>query len=130
GTGISGTASSDGIPATQAVLAPGAIAFAGNTLYVLDGNSSSVRAVTPPVPPALPQPPSISSVTDAVEYQPNFSPGDVVALFGNYLAPPAPIPGSIAGNLVTNTLAGVHVSFNGIPAPLLYLSAAQINAVI
>jgi uncharacterized protein (TIGR03437 family) len=131
GTGSYGSVSNDGVPATQAVLAPGAIAFAGNTLYILDGHAPSVRAVTPPVPPALPQPPSITSVTDAVEYQTNFSPGDVVALFGNYLAPPAPLPGQIAANgIVTSTLEGDQVSFNGIPGPLLYLSAAQINAVV
>jgi uncharacterized protein (TIGR03437 family) len=31
---------------------------------------------------------------------------------------------------VTTTLAGVQVLFNGVPAPLLYVSAGQINAIV
>ena len=133
GTGVAGIGS-DGIPATQSPLTPGAITIAGGSLYLVDALSAStsrIRAVTPPVPPALPQPPAITRILDAVNYQFDFSPGAIVTLYGNYLGPQAPLTGQIGTNgLLTSSLAGDQVTFNNIPAPLLYVSAGQINAVM
>jgi len=58
---------------------------------------------------------------------PPISPGEIVALFGSNLG-----PASGASNTQTfgTSLAGVQVLFGTTPAPLIYVSAQQINAVV
>jgi uncharacterized protein (TIGR03437 family) len=79
----------------------------------------------------LPQPPSISQVVDGVDFRSYISPGAVVTLFGNYFGPQPPLSGQTGTNgLITNSLGGDQVTFNGVPSPLLYVSAGQINAIV
>jgi uncharacterized protein (TIGR03437 family) len=59
------------------------------------------------------------------------SPGEIVSLFGSGLGPPTPASLVMTNpRLVANSLEGVHVFFDGVPAPLLYASADQVNAVV
>jgi len=53
------------------------------------------------------------------------TPGSLVAIFGTELAAGLAQAGTIP---LSNTLAGVSVSFNNIPAPILFVSQGQINA--
>jgi uncharacterized protein (TIGR03437 family) len=60
------------------------------------------------------------------------SPGEIVTFWGANLGP---TPGvrfqlSTDGKSIPNTLAGVTVLFDGTPATLLYVSAAQVNAIV
>jgi uncharacterized protein (TIGR03437 family) len=59
------------------------------------------------------------------------APGEVVAIFGQGLGPAAGAFATldVQGNLPTN-IAGASVTFNGTPAPLLYVSAHQVNAIV
>jgi uncharacterized protein (TIGR03437 family) len=59
------------------------------------------------------------------------APGEIVSVFGSAIGPATPqgLQFTSAG-AVSTSLAGVSVSFDGIPAPLLYVSATQINAVV
>jgi uncharacterized protein (TIGR03437 family) len=59
------------------------------------------------------------------------SPGEIVSLFGSAIGPATPA-GLVLTNprLVANSLAGVQVFFDGVPAPLLYASAGQVNVVV
>lgn len=56
------------------------------------------------------------------------APGQLITLYGNGLGPTEPIVGmeNCAASLPT-LLGGVSVTFNGTPAPLLYVSPSQIN---
>jgi len=59
------------------------------------------------------------------------APGEIVSLFGSALGPPSPAFLTLTNpRLVANSLAGVRVYFNGLPAPLLYASAGQVNVVV
>jgi uncharacterized protein (TIGR03437 family) len=58
------------------------------------------------------------------------APGEIVSLFGNGLGPAAPVSAQFANNRLPFNLAGSQVTFNGIPAPLLYASDSQINAIV
>jgi len=59
------------------------------------------------------------------------APGEIVSLFGTAIGPPAPASLALTNpRLVSNSLAGVHVLFDGVPAPVLYASAGQVNVVI
>ncbi|MBS1859396.1 MAG: hypothetical protein JST11_28740 [Acidobacteria bacterium] len=76
--------------------------------------------------------PSVAGVTNAASYAADaVSPGELVSLFGIRLGPAAPAGLTLdAKGMVATSLAGVRVSFDGIPAPLTYVSDSQINAVV
>jgi uncharacterized protein (TIGR03437 family) len=59
------------------------------------------------------------------------APGEVISLYGSGLGPSTGVVAQFdaSGNLPTS-LAGVQLTFDGSPAPLLYVGAAQINAVV
>jgi uncharacterized protein (TIGR03437 family) len=59
------------------------------------------------------------------------SPGELVAIFGKNLGPTQLINSRVdSNNNVGATLAGTQVLFSGIHAPLLYVSANQVGAVV
>jgi uncharacterized protein (TIGR03437 family) len=56
------------------------------------------------------------------------APGQLIALFGNGLGPAQPLSASISGpDPVVRSLGGVTVTFDGVAAPLVYVSDGQIN---
>jgi uncharacterized protein (TIGR03437 family) len=77
-------------------------------------------------------PPAITSVSNAASYsQEAVSPGELVAIFGSYpgLVTAAGIQLDASG-LVATSLAGVRVLFDGVPGPMAYANADQVNAVV
>jgi uncharacterized protein (TIGR03437 family) len=59
------------------------------------------------------------------------APGEIVSLFGSAIGPPAPAYLTLTNpRLVSNSLEGVQVLFDGVPAPLLYASSGQVNVVV
>jgi uncharacterized protein (TIGR03437 family) len=57
--------------------------------------------------------------------------GEIVSLFGSGLGPPTPVSLALTNpRLVANSLEGVQVFFDGVPAPLLYASSQQVNVVV
>jgi uncharacterized protein (TIGR03437 family) len=58
------------------------------------------------------------------------APGELVSIWGQGLGPGAPASGVVVNGVVTNNLAGVQVSFDDTPAPLLYISGQQIEACV
>jgi uncharacterized protein (TIGR03437 family) len=74
--------------------------------------------------------PLLLAVVDAASYQTDpLSPGGIVTIFGMNLGP-AQGAGATDNNSVPVTLAGSKVLVGGTAAPLLYVQANQINAVI
>ena len=60
------------------------------------------------------------------------APGEIVTISGNGLGPAAGVSFSIdAGTgMIDSTLAGTTITIGGIPAPILYASSTQINAIV
>jgi uncharacterized protein (TIGR03437 family) len=58
------------------------------------------------------------------------SPGEVVVLGGSNLGPVQGVKYTVTGGFLPTTLGGVQVLFGNVAAPLLYVSAAQVNAVV
>ncbi len=59
------------------------------------------------------------------------APGEIVSIFGSAIGPPTPAGLALTNpRLVSNSLQGVVVYFDGVPAPLLYVSSGQVNAVL
>ncbi len=80
-------------------------------------------------------PPAVMAITNAASLQSGpISPGEIVSLFGTNIGPASPAGGilfSLTPNgTVPTSLGGVSVTFNGVAAPLLFVSALQINAIV
>lgn len=77
--------------------------------------------------------PSISAagVVNGATFQSGpVAPGELVLIFGGAIGPPTPAYLTLTNpRLVANSLEGVQVFFDGVPAPLLYASSGQVNAV-
>ena len=76
--------------------------------------------------------PVINSVTDAAGYSSEVvSPGELVAIFGSNLGPTTPAGAQLdASGNVTTSLANTQVLFDGVPAPMVWAGAGQVNAVV
>jgi len=68
---------------------------------------------------------SAGGVVNAASFDAPVSPGSLVSIFGSNLAPQVAAASTIPLPL---SLGGVTVAFNGVAAPLLYVSSGQINA--
>jgi uncharacterized protein (TIGR03437 family) len=76
--------------------------------------------------------PVITGLVNAASYaNGNVAPGEIVDIFGQNLGPQTLTPGTwdSNGNLAAG-LAGIEVTFNGVPAPLLYTSANVMAAIV
>lgn len=79
-----------------------------------------------------PGPPTVTSVVSGASYQSGaVSPGEIISIFGTNIGPSAPAGLTLtANNMVETTLSNTTVTFNGVPAPLIYVSLNQINAIV
>jgi uncharacterized protein (TIGR03437 family) len=126
GTGTDGYSGDDG-PSTQAMLSfPWGLTLdPSGTLYIADRVNNRIRAISGQLKssPALPYNSVLNGATFA-SYGP-IAPGEIVSVFGSdFSLGPAP---ALAAPLPTS-LSGTSVTFNGIAAPLFYVSPNQINA--
>ncbi len=71
----------------------------------------------------------VACVTDAADIERigEVTPGQLLSLFGRDLAEEALIGRPFAAGLLPTALGGFSAMFNGIPAPLLYVSEQQVN---
>jgi uncharacterized protein (TIGR03437 family) len=76
--------------------------------------------------------PSLMAVVNAASFQLGpVAPGEVVTLAGAGIGPATPAGAALDSNgNVATSLGGVQVKFNDTPAPLIYVSQSQINAVV
>jgi uncharacterized protein (TIGR03437 family) len=75
---------------------------------------------------------SVAGVVNGATFESGpVAPGEIVSLFGSAIGPPTPAFITLTNpRLVANSIAGVQVYFDGVPAPLLYASSGQVNAVV
>jgi uncharacterized protein (TIGR03437 family) len=74
--------------------------------------------------------PAIQSVVNSASLQPLLSPGAMVSIFGSHLTGPALSTNYDLTASYPTSVAGTSVTFNGVAAPLLYISPGQINAIV
>jgi uncharacterized protein (TIGR03437 family) len=82
--------------------------------------------------PDAPSLPSVTGIVNAASYtSSSIAPGEVVAIFGQHLGPSSVATNSFSDSATTNAqLAGTEVTFNGIPAPLVYTSTGAVAAIV
>jgi uncharacterized protein (TIGR03437 family) len=74
---------------------------------------------------------ALSAVLDAASYLTGkVSPGEILTIFGNQIGPASPVTAQpdLYGKF-PSTLGGAAVSFDGLPAPMIYASSSQLIAV-
>src|SRR5258708_6936960 len=88
-------------------------------------NCAPVTLRTPAEPP-----PNIQSVVNSASLQPVLSPGALVSIFGSHLTGPTLSTTFDDTGSYPPSVAQTSVTFNGVAAPLLYVSPTQINAIV
>lgn len=74
--------------------------------------------------------PVVNAVVSAANYVGNgVSAGEIVVLYGSNLGPANLVSFTVLNNTVATTLGGTRVLFDGVPAPVIYVSANQVAAV-
>ena len=117
-------------PSVVAQLQPGGIYSLAVGFTTVDQTPASaiggiVNLIVPKEPP-----PSISSVVNAASMQPILSPGTLVSILGSHLTGPTLSTNFDDKAMYPTSVASTSVTFNGIAAPLLYVSPGQINAIV
>lgn len=99
----------------------------GGTIHTagLDGLAS---AFTPSGTPS----PAVYGIANAAagDLTGRVVPGEVISIYGPHIGPATPVAFTVVNGFVPTTLGGVQVMIGGHPAPLLYVSDWQINAVV
>lgn len=120
----------DGGPAANALLdAPGGLQLdSSGNIYFADTNNNRVRRLVPQaeVPPAPLR--QISVLNAASLREGPVAPGEILTIFGAGIGPEQGVTGAFdsTGQLATQA-AGVEVRFDGVPAPVFYAQATQVN---
>jgi uncharacterized protein (TIGR03437 family) len=84
--------------------------------------SLAVGSVTKPV---------LNAVANAANYLTGaVAPGENVVLFGSGMGPDILKKGTVTAGVVDTTVSGTRILFDGIPAPLIYVSALQSSAMV
>lgn len=86
--------------------------------------------ITAPAPPGGTQP-VILGIVNAASGLMTYAPGTTVAIFGTNLGPAQAVTLAMSPDgSVSDSLGGTRVLFNGMPAPLLFVSQQQINSIV
>jgi uncharacterized protein (TIGR03437 family) len=95
-------------------------------------HGSDTRTFIVTVDPTPASAPHVGCLAHAADLLPTpIAPGEIVSLFGSGLGPADPAQFRLdPQGRVPTSLAGVRVLFDGIAAPLLYVSSGQINAIV
>ncbi|HZT37145.1 MAG TPA: IPT/TIG domain-containing protein [Bryobacteraceae bacterium] len=131
---LSATPASGATPGTVTVSVSPASLAAGtyNGTVIITATGASGSPISIPVTLTVQSGPAVTSVVNAASFQSGaVSPGEIITIRGTQMGPATGLNFTInsAGRIDT-TLGGVQVLFDNTPAPLLYVSAAQINAIV
>jgi len=125
GNGIQGF-SGDGGPAASASLnhAFGVTVDGSGNLFVVDTGNGRIREVS--ASSKMTGAVNVTAVGNGASFTQSFAPGMLMSVFGTGLSTGSPQT-VVTASLPVTSLSGTSVSINGILAPLLYISATQIN---
>jgi len=129
GNGTQGYSGDGGLATNAQLNAPMGLAVdSKGVLYVADSGNGSIRTLQ-----ASGFASSIAAVVSAAGNQTGaVAPGEMLVLYGSGLGPSgAAVSGAYNTNgILSNSVAGTKVYFNGVPGPILYTSANQVSAIV
>lgn len=124
----------DGGPASEAHFGDIAgLAFdAAGNLYVADPDNGRVRRVNRAIDCLAVAAPLIAygGFRNGASYTGGTAPGTIFTVFGRDLGPAELTLAQLAGDRFPTELAGVTVTIDGIPAPLIFVSARQLSGIV
>ncbi|MBV9507341.1 MAG: SMP-30/gluconolactonase/LRE family protein [Acidobacteriia bacterium] len=128
--GVIQTIAGDG--SSTSIRAPRGLTLDGSgNLYFADQSNNLVRKLVPQSAPAAPPPaqPIPLSVENAASLLTGpVAPGELISIMGTGLGPQVGVTGAAGSNgLISSTVSGTQVQFDGNPAPILYTQANQVN---
>jgi uncharacterized protein (TIGR03437 family) len=123
---LSGSAGS--ARATLVVKGSQLVGGSSNITASYSGIASKVNVTLSSSGSATPPTPAVTGLSDAAQFQPAFSPGGIMTIFGTQLSSQS--PQSAANVPLPISMGGVVVLVNGVPAPLYYVSDSVINVQI
>jgi uncharacterized protein (TIGR03437 family) len=130
-SGSTATSTTLSVQVTPGSLAASSTPYAGT--ITITGANGTVGTATVNVALNVTNPlPIVSAVLNAASFGGGpIAPGEIVSIFGTQIGPttPATLTLTSAGK-VSTSIGGVTVSFSGYLAPLIYVGATQINAVV
>ncbi len=92
--------------------------------------NSITMLVIPPASLAVPKP-AVAVVANAASYSTAVAPGQMVVVWGSDMGPQDLLTQQFDANgMVSTKLGGVRILFDGIPAPLVYVSSSLASAVV
>jgi len=96
---------------------------------VFPANSITLLVIPPATLPVVQ--PVVQAVTNAASYATAIAPGQMVDVWGTGMGPAKGAGLALDANgMVSTSVSGVRILFDGIPAPLVYVSAGQCAAVV
>ncbi len=135
GTAATGFSGDGGLALSARLNAPSGLFLDGSgNLYFADTGNNRVRvlspqAATPPAITPVTATPLLSAVSAASLLAGPIAPGEIVTIYGTSIGPVQGIAGTLnASGLLMNLLGGSEAYFDGVPAPLFYAQAGQVNA--
>ncbi|HEX5230258.1 MAG TPA: SBBP repeat-containing protein [Bryobacteraceae bacterium] len=114
-----------------------AVGASGDALVAgASGFGSNAEAFLAEIDPA-PEAVSLDNVLSPSPFTPSYAggaegiaPGKFVRVTGRGIGPEKMTPGVVRNGVLQTTVAGVEITFDGVPAPLLYVSATELGCVI
>jgi uncharacterized protein (TIGR03437 family) len=112
-----------------AIVKQPSVTLSGANLTATYPANSITMLVIPPATYPVPKP-VVTAVTDAAAYGKSIAPGEMVIVWGSSMGPSTLAGLQVGANgLVSNSVGNVQVLFDGIPAPVVYVTASQIAVV-
>lgn len=106
--------------------------YTGSISVSSSGASNSPQTISVTLNVTTPAVPLVTSFQNAGSFEQSLAvPGSIITIRGTDLGPATGVSGQInSQGFLATTLSDVEVLFDGIPAPIIYASATQINTVV
>jgi len=109
----------------------GAGMYSGNVVVSSTAIPGGDQAIKVNLTVAAAAAPVILSVVNGASFAPGpVSPGEIISIFGTNMGPTPGIGFIPIGGKIDVNLAGTQVLFDNVPAPLIFVSGGQINAIV